>query len=78
MKNKYITYILVSPDNKVFVDFTFDGVYTKDPQMISSITGMWTEYYKERLEDMITRYDRLKDFRVATIEITETFEFKEI
>ena len=78
MKTVYRVFVLISPSNEVFVDFTEDGACTVEPCNIAHIAEMWAEYTKARSEALINVYDQLKDFRVAEIEITETFEFKEI
>ena len=78
MKNVYKVFVLVNPSNEIFVDFTEDGFYTVEPCNISRISEIWAEYTKTKLETLVNVYDRLKDFRVAEIEVTETFEFKEM
>ena len=78
MKNVYKVFVLVNPSNEIFVDFTEDGFYTVEPCNISRISEIWAEYTKTKLETLVNVYDRLKDFRVAEIEVTETFEFKEV
>ena len=78
MNKKYRVYVLVK-GQYLFVNFSEEGNETIHAMDVKSTNDFWFDNNKENLEFMLLEYEkRLEGFRVAELEITETFDFKEM
>lgn len=75
MKKVYGVFVLTN-GYEIFAEFGENGIISIPFNKIKSIYDIWTEYDIVRLEFMLAEYeDRFVGWRIAEIEITETFSF---